>query len=132
MAADRPASPGKDGTRVNGAIESTKDASGVLSGRVAVVTGGSRGIGRALAAALRRAGRSIRLPKVSPLSTMAAAGTALAAKQAAAEAAIHAKRVLLEEAFAASMEAAEELTRTTRRSALGLFRNGPGSSSPQP
>lgn len=83
-------------------------------------------------AAWRRAGRSIRLPKVSPLSTMAAAGTALAAKQAAAEAAIHAKRVLLEEAFAASMEAAEELTRTTRRSALGLFRNGPGSSSAQP
>ncbi|MBK7947428.1 MAG: SDR family oxidoreductase [Deltaproteobacteria bacterium] len=33
--------------------------SGVLSGRVAVVTGGSRGIGRALAAALRQAGAEV-------------------------------------------------------------------------
>jgi stearoyl-CoA desaturase (Delta-9 desaturase) len=78
-------------------------------------------------AAWRNAGCSLRLPKVSPSQTMSAAGSALAAKQAAAEAAIHAKRVLLEEAFAASMEAAEELTRTTRRSALGLFRSAPQS-----
>ncbi|MEZ4280605.1 MAG: SDR family oxidoreductase [Myxococcota bacterium] len=34
-------------------------ATGVLSGRVAVVTGGSRGIGRALAAALRGAGAEV-------------------------------------------------------------------------
>jgi len=37
----------------------TIDSKGVLAGRVAVVTGGSRGIGRALAAALRSAGAEV-------------------------------------------------------------------------
>jgi 3-oxoacyl-[acyl-carrier protein] reductase len=37
----------------------SKDSSRILSGRVAVVTGGSRGIGRALAAALRSAGADV-------------------------------------------------------------------------
>ncbi|MEZ4330343.1 MAG: SDR family oxidoreductase [Myxococcota bacterium] len=36
-----------------------RDAKALLGGRVAVVTGGSRGIGRALAAALRRAGAEV-------------------------------------------------------------------------
>jgi stearoyl-CoA desaturase (Delta-9 desaturase) len=69
-------------------------------------------------AAWRNAGRA--LPRIGRSSTIAAAGTAIAARQAAAEAAIHAKRVLLEQAVSASLEAAEELTKTTRRAARGI------------
>jgi stearoyl-CoA desaturase (Delta-9 desaturase) len=71
-------------------------------------------------AAWRRAGTAVARSRVTLGQPMSAVGDSLSTGHASLEAAMHAKRVELELAVAAAIDAAEELTRTSRRATRGV------------